>query len=144
MAIGAAIATPYIAAGIDRRRRRAAAVRLAQLICEATEAIAAISGAERRLPIEKIDDAIVTLNLPALLDRADAFPSDNVDRAEALDAFVRVTGAARATLRNRNNLQADGLSPDSRAAMLSQMPALRDRAFAELERMKRALSWRPT
>ena len=97
-AIGAAIAAPYIAAGLDKRRRHRAVLRLAELLCEALAALAAYHGTESDRTDEEIIRTSETLNLQTLIKRADDFPTDAIDNPAVLEAFIRIGGTSKAML----------------------------------------------
>jgi hypothetical protein len=141
LAVGAAVATPYLAAGIEKRRKRRAALRLAELTVQAIGMLATLHGAASGAPLPDAERTARSINLPALLARMAAMPSSDIDDADALEAFIRINGLAAATARSSDTIiNSRQLSVDAAAYFLQEFPELRADAEAELVKLKRHLT----
>lgn len=141
LAVGAAIAAPHIAAGIEKRRRRRAAVRLAELTVHAIGLLATLHGAARGNPVPDADKAARSINMPTLLARMAGMPSADLDDADALEAFIRIHGLAEAAARSSDATIKVGLpNVDAAVQLLQEFPALRSEAEVELAKLKRCLA----
>lgn len=137
LAIAAAVATPYIAASIERRGRRETAVRLAALVYEAIDAVAILHGAAHEQAIEELNRTSYTLKLTTLLDRLETTPSDHLDNAHALDAFIRIGGLGRSCAQASSDMiNRTSLTVDQAAELKTRLPEIRDMALEELEKLR--------
>lgn len=139
-AVGAAVATPYLAAGIEKRRRHRAAIRLAELTVQAIAMLATLRGAAGAHPVANAAEMARSINLPSLLGRMEAIPPPDVDNADALEAFVRIAALARAASESSDDVEKVGLPNVDRAvALLEEFPVLVDEAKDQLARLKASL-----
>jgi hypothetical protein len=137
VAIGAAVSVPYVAAWIDRGRRRAAAVRLAELTCQAVGYAAVKFGAKSEESVDSLNHMARTLSLPGLLSRMESMPSADIDKAGALEAFVRIAGAARTAIEISGGIrEPKSLHPDQEIRIRTLLLVIQDTAFDELKRLK--------
>jgi len=141
MAVVAAVTAPYLAAGIEKRRKRRAALRLAELTVQGIGLLATLHGAASGNPLPDADRAARSINMPVLLARIAAMPSSDIDDADALEAFIRINGLAAAAARSSDAIiKSRQLSVDAAAHVLREFPELRSEAEAQLVKLKRRLT----
>lgn len=123
------------------RRKRRAALRLAELTVQGIGLLATLHGAASGNQLPDADKAARSINMPALLARMAAMPSSDIDDADALEAFIRINGLAAAAARSSDAIiRSRQLTVDAAVQVLREFPELRSEAEAQLVNLKRHLT----
>lgn len=135
MAVAVALAAPYLAAGIDRRRRGIAALGLAE-----TAFMALTAATNRTVSLAEVDErlrASAELDLSAISEAMARIPPDHLGDPRAIDAFVRLQGNCRRAVSVLMDDQP--LNVTQATKILTDMPTLLGYATEHVETLRRLL-----
>jgi hypothetical protein len=126
-AVVAALGAPYVADGIEKRRRRAAAMQLAELMYMAIDAVVAFGGGPPSDDPALLDGVAYEVKIPLIDQEMGAMGAESLGSAEVLNSFVRLRAIGQAVVQHLAAPTRPDL-PQSMEARLAGLSTLKLRA----------------